>query len=144
MLATVATEEAGNLKVGLAAQEEAVVSTVAVSAEAEQWEVSEEGLVSVAAAAVMALADYELVDMAEMVAVEAVSQEAAATELASAVCLVDQEVDMALEAVDTAVDDSVDAPQDWARWAERRLVHLAEWVEVIALEVALAVALKED
>lgn len=80
---------------------------MAVSAEVEQREVSEEGRVSVAAAAVVALADHELVDM---VAVEAAAQEAAATELALALGLVDQEADLAVEAADTAPDHSVDAP----------------------------------
>lgn len=63
-------------------------------------------------AAVAALADHEVVDIAEMVALEAVAHQAAAMELALEVCLVDQEVDMVAKAADTAVDHSVDATQE--------------------------------
>lgn len=81
---------------------------MAVSVVAEEWTVSEEGSVSAAAVAVVALADREeVVDMVEMVVLKA-----AAMELALEVCMVDQEVDMAAEAADSAVDDSGDATQD--------------------------------
>lgn len=47
---------------------------------------------------------------------------------------------MVAEAVDTAVDDSVDAPDHWARWVDFRLVHVQEGLEVVASEAALKVA----
>lgn len=108
-----ATEEAGISAVAFPAYDEGAVSAVAVSAEAGDWEVSEEGLVSVAAAAGVALADQEeMLDMAEMVVLEAVDQEAAAMELALEASSVDREVvDMAPEAADTAVGHSVDAQE---------------------------------
>lgn len=83
-MAAVATEEAGVPAVALAAMEEGAVSTGAVSAETGDWEVSKEGSVSVATAAGVALAadQEEMLDMAEMVVLEAVDQEAAAMELA--------------------------------------------------------------
>lgn len=82
-MAAVATEEAGVPAVALAAMEEGAVSAGAVAAEAGDWEVSKEGLVSVATAAGVALADQEeMLDMAEMLVLEAVDQEAAAMELA--------------------------------------------------------------
>lgn len=50
---------------------------------------------------------------------------------------------MTAEAADTAVD-SVEIQGDWPRWVDSRLLHLAEWVEVVASEVVLAVVLEKD
>lgn len=113
-----------------------VVSAVASEQEAVsavEWEVSEEGLVSVTAAVAVALADHKVVDTAEMVVLEAVAQEAAAMELALEAGSVDQGVDMAEKPADTAVDPSVDATQEWARLGGRRVVHSVEWKEVVVL-----------
>lgn len=86
---------------------------MAVSAEAEDWEVSEEVLVGVAAMAVVALADQEeVLDMAEMAVLEAVTQEGAVTEVALEVGWADHKVgDMEAEPAGTAVV-SVDAQGD--------------------------------
>lgn len=108
-MAEVATEEAGISAVAFPAYKEGAVSAVAVSAEERDWEVPEEGLVSVAAAAGVALAadQEEMLDMAE-----AVDQEAAAMELALEASSVDREVvDMVPETADTAVGHSVDAQE---------------------------------
>lgn len=48
-------------------------------------------------------------------------------------------VDTVAETVDTAVDDSVEAPDHWALWVDFRLVHFQEGLEVVASEAALAV-----
>lgn len=65
--------------------------------------------------------------MAEIVALEAVAQEAALE-----VVRVDQEVvDMTAEAADMAVD-TVEIDLGWPQWVDRRLVHLEASLEVIA------------
>lgn len=63
----------------------------------------------------------------EIVALEAVAQEAALE-----VVRVDQEVvDMTAEAADMAVD-TMEIDLDWAQWVDRRLIHLEASLEVIA------------
>lgn len=63
----------------------------------------------------------------EIVALEAVAQEAALEGVR-----VDQEVvDMTAEAADMAVD-TVEIDLDWAQWVDRRLIHLEASLEVIA------------
>lgn len=107
---------------------------MAVAVEAECQEVSVESSVAVPAAVVVASADKEdVVDMTEMVVLEAV-----VTEVPLKVGRVDQEV-MAAEAAHTAAD-SVGAQGDWARWVDLRRAHLEDRVEVAVSEVAPAVA----